>query len=68
MVWRDDFPGGSTAPDPQASRRVDILSCLYTSAACVAGQVTVTTSRESSRYRYHGNWRINQLALDREHN
>ena len=45
----------STAPHPQGSGRVDILTYPYTTAACAAGVVTVTASRGSSRWRYHGN-------------
>ena len=70
----------STAPDPQGSSRVDILKHPYTTAACAAGVtaacaagvtvacaagvVTVTTRRDSSRCRYHGNRRTHQLELD----
>ena len=53
----------STAADPQASR-VKILTHPYTTAACVAAVVVVTTGRDSSRCRCHGSSRIRQLALD----
>ena len=37
-------------------------------AACAAGVVTRTVDRDSSRYRYSGNRRTRQLALDCEGN
>ena len=39
---------GSTAAVPQGSGRVDVLTHPYTTAACAAGIVTATTSRDSS--------------------
>ena len=54
----------STAPNPQGSGRVDILKHPYTTAVCAAGVVTGTADRDSSRYRYNGNRRTRQLALD----
>ena len=54
------LPGGmtfraaiSTTLDPQGSSRVDILPHLYTTAACAAGNVTVTIDRDGSRCRSH---------------
>ena len=56
----------STAPDPQGSGRVDILTHPYTTIACATGVVTGTAGRDSSRCRYHGNERTRQVALDCE--
>ena len=56
----------STAPDPQEAGRVDILTHPYTTVACAAGVATGTADRDSSRYRYGGNRRTRQLALDCE--
>ena len=58
----------STAPDPHGSGRVDILTHPYKTAACAAGVGTGTADRDSSRYRYSGNRRTRQLALDCEGN
>ena len=58
----------STAPDPQRSGRVDILTHPYTTAACAAGVVTVTVGRDSLRCRCRGNRTTRQLALDCECN
>ena len=38
----------------------------YTSIACAAGVVAGAVDRDSSRYRYRGNRRTRQLALDCE--
>ena len=57
-----------TAPDPQGSGRVDIFTHPYTTAARAAGVVTRTAGRDSSRYRFRGNGRTRQLALDCECN
>ena len=58
----------STAPDHHGSGRVDILTHPYKTAACAAGVGTGTADRDSSRYRYSGNRRTRQLALDCEGN
>ena len=43
----------STAPDPQGSGRVGVLTHLHTKAACTARVVTGTAGSDSSRCRYH---------------
>ena len=48
--------------------RVDVLTYPYTTAACAAGVATGTAGKESSIYRYRGNRRPRQLALDCECN
>ena len=41
----------STAPDPQGSGRVDVLTHPYTTAARATGLATGTADRDSSRWR-----------------
>ena len=50
----------STAPGPQGTGRVDILTHPHTTIACAAGVVTRTTDRDRSRYRDSGNQRTRQ--------
>ena len=66
MAFRVASP---TAPDPQGTGRVDILTHPYTTIAYAAGVVvTGTAGRDSSRCRYSGIRRTRQLALDCEDN
>ena len=57
----------SAAPDPQGSSRVDMLTHLYTTAACAVVVVTVTAGRDSSRCHCHGSRSVCRLALDSEY-